>query len=298
MNASSKPSLPASMVNEYASAAFVEDEIKLDAPNKAYLDIVWSYVLQEGEHYVKSNNNHTTAERPDNVDWDQEAADSPDPYQATTKFRYRYYFDTRLMSLFNAKAEVRLEPSGQEYKQVIKIGNGATEDSPMMGRAEHPARVSDFEPSLTAIKDTGSCRDKTIAKLNTAVEGQGEIKPLVAIRSQRRKMEYHPGGDRNVTIEMAFDIGVMKNVADSTWQIRQIELEIKANKTDIPNSQILQEEISQLKGMFAKLEVNTESKPTPAFEDLMARELTEKKFGKVSSEQFSVLKKTPKLKAV
>ena len=169
------------LAREYASVGYREDEEKLDAPNKAYLNRVWDFVIAD-DYYVPSNNNHTISERPDEVDWDELAEDTADPYNGTSKYRYRYYFDTRLMGLFNSCAEIRLEKARGDFKQVIKIGNGATEDSPMLGRAEHPARVPKFKPSFTAINKNEECRIRTIEFLNAAIKDQGPLKPLVGIR--------------------------------------------------------------------------------------------------------------------
>jgi len=286
------------LASEFASAGFIEDEVKLDAPTKKYLDAVWRHAIDDKKYYHPSNNNHTMDQRPDNVNWDDVDGDDPDPYQETTKYRYRYYFDTRLLSLFNSKAEVRLEQKKSgEYKQVIKIGNGATADSPMMGRAEHPAMIRKFKPSFTAINRKEDSRKKVIALLNDAKKGSGPIKPLVAIRSQRRKMEYHPAGNRDITIEMACDIGKAMNVAGFNWNVRQIELEIKENNTDRSNAEVLAEELAKLKTKFGELEVNTESKPTPGFQDLIARKMSEKAFRRVNKKEFEQMPKPPQYKA-
>ena len=286
------------LASEFASAGYIEDEVKLDAPTKEYLNQVWRYAIDDKDYYHPSNNSHTMDQRPDNVNWDAVEGDDPDPYQETTKYRYRYYFDTRLLSLFNAKAEVRLEQKKSgEYKQVIKIGNGATEDSPMMGRAEHPAMIRKFKPSFTAINRKESSRKKVIALLDEAKKGNGLLKPLVAIRSQRRKMEYHPAGNRDITIEMACDIGKAMNVAGFSWNVRQIELEIKENKTDRSNADVLAEELAKLKAKFGELEINTESKPTPGFQDLIIRRMSQKAFRRVNKKEFEQMEKPPAYKA-
>lgn len=266
----------------FTSAAFDEDEIKSDAPDKKYLDEIWSYVLADS-YYKAANNNHVSPNRYDDVDWPLKSFGGADPANSTTKFKYRYYYDTPLLALFKSAVELRLEDKAGTIKQVIKIGNGATLANPMLGRKEYPAQLRMFKPNLSAIDRKVEERKKIIKNLRETVGKPDNLRALVAIQSQRRKIEYHPDGNRRATIEIGIDAAFALTVTNYGWNIFQLEQEVKENKTNRSNQELLMYEQGRLAQRFSELVICINSKPTIGFNALedAKDEFTDKEWRKL-----------------
>ncbi len=222
-------------VDIFTSATFQEDEVKLDAPNADLIDQIWWDVISDTDHFSPSFHKHTGSNKLDEVNWSSLSHAQHATPREVSKLRYRYYYDTRLQSLFNDKVELRIEPKGGAFKQVIKIGNCASEERPVMKRPEYPAQLRASRARISAIDKNVDKRQETIDFLKRSVHKAGAIKPVIAIESGRRKLEYHPDGDKNVTIEFAADIATGINTKGFLWPLYQIELEIKENKSDKTN---------------------------------------------------------------
>lgn len=294
----SSAQMTAPISSVFTSLGYQEDEVKLNAPDNKTLESVWWHIINDEQHFVPSYNTHVNPQLPEDKGLARLTSDKPRILMAPrsiTKIRYRYYFDTRLRDLFRAKVEVRLEPKDGAFKQVIKMGNGATIDNPMMGRPEYPARLKKFRPSLGAIEKKEDDRQTTIDFLRSTVKKKGRLKPVVRIESQRLKLEYHPQGDRNVTIEVGIDKAVGMNVAGFEWDVRQIELEVKENLTNKPNSDILEADMAILMAEYPSLVIETTSKPTLGFNNMAERKVGLKRWGKLPCDRFTVTDKFPML---
>lgn len=209
----------------------------------------------------------------DDIHWPNYSFGGADPAQSITKFRYRYYFDTPLLVLFSHAVELRIEKKGTTFRHVIKIGNGATAEHPMLGRKEYPAQLKRFKPNLSAIDKTADHSKEIIAFLRKTVGKPHKLKPLIAIQSQRRKLEYHPEGNRNITIEIGIDVGTGVTVTNFDWTLCQIELKIKENKSPESNALILEREGQLLKDKSPVLTNSLISKPAKGFNNLIEHPL-------------------------
>ncbi len=187
--------------------------------------------------------------------------------QEITAPRQRFYFDDLRLSGFLNGVEIRIEPrrqgreEGWPFRQVVKIGEPGSAEQHTLQRMEYPARLRALKPDLTVV---GNGNGRYLADVfNVKSLARAVLHPLLRIHSQRWKMEYHPEGDPDTLIELALDVGRGQTLSGYVWDIRQLELEIKAG-----DPQTLDAEERYLRTRFPFLEPEFRSKPTPGFEIL------------------------------
>lgn len=208
------------------------------------------------------------------------------PRQVTLVRERVYYLDTKLKALFN-EVEIRQEAKAKyPVKQTIKTGHKGSDADHTLDRWEHPAKLSVFGPVLDAVDD------RTVkAHLKTLFEDAAFV-PALRMVSQRTRLSYHPEGNQDIAIEMAFDLILWGQTAFGyTWQEPKIELELVKGANDSAEAQkILDKEEARLLGSFPLKSV-LHSNPTPGFEDI-AKKLSGKG-SKAYKEKFEKLNGKP-----
>lgn len=279
--------------DQLTSTAYLEDEVKLDASEPRLITDVWNSVLRRTRHFHPAYHNHRGEQKMDDIDWRSISQFKPVPPSRARELLTRYYYDTRNLALHNNAVELRIEAKGGLFKQVIKVGNGADMDQPMMRRGEYPGMLRKPKARTTLIDKKAEGHEETVKFLKKTVKGQGSIKPVNAIEGQRRRRSYHPDGDRDITIEFAADLGTGINIRGFIWQVMQIELEIKENRSSATNAEILLGERGYLTDQFADLEPSFVSKPYQGFRNLAEHKIGKKKWGKLPCDRFQLLKSAP-----
>jgi len=102
--------------NQFAAAAFLEDEVKLDAAESKLVREVWNSVLRRTKHFHPAFHTHTGEQRLDDVDWSSIHSFKPHPPMRVRELLTRYYYDTRNLALHDQSVEVRIAPKGRAFK--------------------------------------------------------------------------------------------------------------------------------------------------------------------------------------
>ncbi len=188
-----------------------------------------------------------------------------------TGLRQRIYFADSALTCFHAGIEIRQEMRHKHsfdhpiFKQVIKIGaNKVTAARPTLERTEYPAKLSSFGANLKAVGD------KNILKKLSTELNEAALRPVIQLLSQRTKLVYHPEGDPDVAVELAFDLFCHGATFDGyTWEGPQLEIELKKGATNRRDADaILAREEKRFMETFG-LRRDLSSKPAPGLRYLM-----------------------------
>jgi len=221
------------------------------------------------KHVLNAQNEFVTPNHPDFIPQDlpkKVAAHIITPREITVMRERVYYLDEELKAI-KADIEIRQEAKSKyPVKQTIKTGMAASDDDHTLDRIEFPSKLHDFGPNLLAV----DCR-KTKGLLKKLFEHSTFI-PALRMVSQRTRLTYHPDGDPNIQIEMAFDLLLWGQTAFGfKWQEPKIEIElVKGAEDDKQARHILDREESRLLASFP-LESVLHSNPTPGFIDIQER---------------------------
>lgn len=240
------------------SDTFHEQERKLNASSVAHLVKIQDFVIADA-HYVTLNDPRFAG------DW---LSDMPlHVPQSNSDLRFRHYFDDPKLTANRAGIELRVEYRGDKsadgwpYKQVIKVGASGSEEDHTLDRLEYPAKLRRGLPVLEAVEGAGASFLKAAFNKNKLADVQ--LFPLIQIVSQRWKLLYHPDGDKDTQIELSTDMARARAFTGFTWDLFQVELELKKG-----DPQILADEEARLRKIFRCLTVETRSKPAPGFDHL------------------------------
>jgi len=273
--------------HEEIKPPFKEQENKLNAENERQLKMVRRHLLTD-PHYVTD---FSPDFRPDLLQG-MRLIGVPQKFGMP---RIRVYFDDIDLRGFRNDVEIRnaferKSMSEQfQYKQVIKVGaNEVTEDG-VFERVEYAAKHDSPVPNLDLVKNGMSKYLRDVFEVTDL--SKVKLLPFILIASQRWRIEYHPDGDKRTCIEHAHDVARGQNIFNFTWDLFQIEFELKHGKRAV-----LQPEKQRLLDMFNFLSPGTESKPTPGFNALADgpflddRRLRKKVQEQLQAGQFRVLK--------
>ncbi|MFN3828400.1 MAG: hypothetical protein ACK4NR_12345 [Micavibrio sp.] len=241
------------------SDSFREQERKLNAASGAQ--------LEQFRQFIAKNPYYTTLEDPRFIT-PLMAGFKLRPPQEDSALRFRVYFDNCALNATRSGIEIRMEDrsitgtEGWPYKQVIKIGQPGNAESHTLDRMEYTTKLKQSRPQLQTLK--GESADYLKGVFNSRSLSKIQLYPLVSIASQRWKMLYHPDGNKDVQIELATDIGRGQTVDGFTWDIFQVEIEMKKGAPKCFG-------IEEAKFMEAMpfLVPEFRSKPSPGFDHLM-----------------------------
>lgn len=202
-----------------------------------------------------------------------------------TGLRQRIYFADSALTCFRAGIEIRQEMRHKHsfdhpiFKQVIKIGaNKATAKHPTLERTEYPAKLASFGANLKAVGDKN-----VLKKLSTELN-EAALRPVIQLLSQRTKLIYHPEGNPDVAVELAFDLFCHGATFDGyTWEGPQLEIELKKGAATRQEADaILAQEEKRFMEMFG-LRRDLSSKPAPGLRYLMEQMGKNKKLDAVDT---------------
>lgn len=240
------------------SDVFRERERKLNARSAHQLDKVRAYVLQD-PHFVTLNDLRLSLPLLKGLPLRVPQEDS--------SLRLRTYHDNSVLSATRSGVEIRIEDrsfgSDNEwpFKQVIKIGEAASQANHTLDRLEFTSKLQKAQPDLENVK--GDRADYLKQAFNARSLNKIRIYPLIQIASQRWKLLYHPDGDKDTQIELATDIGRGQTVDGFTWDMFQLEIEMKKG-----DPAWLEKEEARLMQNLPFLTSETRSKPSPGFDHL------------------------------
>lgn len=218
------------------------------------------------KHVLNANDEFVTTDHPDFIPYGLPKKIRKGvltPRQVTLVRERVYYMDTELKALFN-DVEIRQEAKTKyPVKQTIKTGHKGSDSDHTLDRWEHPAKLTGFGPTLDAIEDP-DVKSQLQSLFDAAV-----FIPALRMVSQRTRLSYHPEGNRDIEIEMAFDLILWgQTVFGYEWKEPKIELELVKGANDKSEAQkILDIEEARLLGSFPLKSV-LHSNPTPGFKDL------------------------------
>lgn len=116
------------------------------------------------------------------------------------------------------KGEVRTEEKAAKdaWQQVLKLGgNGGR----TLSRGEYKRLLDGFGVNLDIYK---GIRDQAYRAL-----GKGQLKPLVELQGQTKKIYYHPDGDESTLLEIKFDKVKGRTFDGFERDIIEVEIEVK-----------------------------------------------------------------------
>lgn len=237
------------------SDIFLEKERKLNAANAQQLETVRRHVLSD-PHFVTLNDQRLSLPLLQGLPLRVPQEDSG--------LRLRTYHDSTTLSATRNGVEIRIEDRGiaGDFKQVIKIGEAGNAKDHTLSRMEYTAKIQKAKPQLEALKGesaaflTDAFNARSISKI--------ALYPLIQIASQRWKLLYHPDGNKDVQIELATDIGRGQTVDGFTWDMFQLEIEMKKG-----DPAWLEKEEARLLKHLPFLMSETRSKPSPGFDHLI-----------------------------
>jgi len=228
-----------------------ERECKLDASSDAVITRVKDYVLSHPKIFMPVTKGSLLGV--------PKSLKFATPFEVTEP-RIRLYWDDVNLTAQKNGIEIRQEPRPKGgIKQMVKVAGGAgPAKGVVMDRMEHSANLDHFGLDFDEIKDPDLRRH--LKKLF----GRKILKPVICMVSQRMKLNYHPGGDKKVLIELGLDAPCKGYVFDGySWNNPQIELELVTGT----NTKILEREAALLQKLF-KLAPTTSSKPAVGFRHL------------------------------
>jgi hypothetical protein len=188
------------------------------------------------------------------------------PREITVVRERIYFLDTELKALFN-EVEIRQEAKAKyPVKQTIKTGHKGSDSDHTLDRWEHPAKLRQFGPLIEAVDDAA------VKKHLQEIFAEAAFVPALRMVSQRTRLSYHPEGNPDIAIEMAFDLILWGQTAFGfEWQEPKIEIELVKGASNAEEAQkILDKEEKRLLGSFP-LKPVLHSNPTPGFEDIEKR---------------------------
>lgn len=240
------------------SDTFRERERKLNATSGAQ--------LEQFRQFIAKNPYYTTLEDPRFI-IPLMTGFKLRPPQEDTALRFRVYFDNCALNATRSGIEIRMEDrsvtgtEGWPYKQVIKIGQPGNSESHTLDRMEYSTKLKQSRPQLQTLKDESADYLKDI--FNSRSLAKIQLYPLVCIASQRWKMLYHPDGNKDVQIELATDIGRGQTIDGFTWDMFQVEIEMKKG-----DPAWLGIEEAKFRDALPFLVPEFRSKPSPGFDRL------------------------------
>ena len=177
--------------------------------------------------------------------------------KSITPLRQRLYFFDSGLEVAREAIEVRQELYKRYgVKQTIKTGNGAKEESPTLLRMEYQAKLTEPGVNFDAVGDQE--RSRWLANHFNPTS----LHPALWVVSQREKMTYHPDGDRDIVIEIAFDkINFFTLFTGSCWEKPLMEIEIKKGPKGRENKEIL---LDREERRFAEFGLIRDLKSNPA----------------------------------
>ena len=235
----------------FMSTAHHERECKLDAPSDAVLARVKDYVLSHPKIF-------TPVTRSPHHGVPKSMRGKFSTPMEITEPRIRLYWDDVNLTAQKHGIEIRQEPRPKGgIKQMIKVA-GAKAKGPVMDRMEHSANLDHFG------LDFDEVRDDTLRDYLKTLLGRKIMKPVICMVSQRLRLNYHPGGNPDVLIELGIDAPCHGYAFDGfNWHNPQIELELVYG----PSTKILEREAALLRKLF-DLAPTTSSKPAVGFKHL------------------------------
>lgn len=275
---------------------YLEPEQKLDASCSSTLDDVEQFILTHPGFCLLNISDDLPLPDGINIDVGLLKIDGVKPAQQITPQRFRLYYDTPTLTAFHRGVEVRIELPGptehghsKHYKQVVKLGGGASKDDPTFHRLEISGRLKEpvptFQPdALDGKKDLSNFLHKTFKA--------SAFRPLQLLTTVRTRIWCRPKNEADTIIEFGIDRGWGMTVTGFRYPILQIEPEL------IKGRQGALDDVSQtLRNHFGNaLSVNLTSKPTPGYMNLApilrtnkaaktcTRALPVREFGQISLE--------------
>lgn len=185
------------------------------------------------------------------------------PVQITAP-RLRVYYDDPEGVLRTLGVEVRQEARNGRVYQTLKVGHGGTAEDATLERFEQKSILHTwgFNPLAIGLDKT---RDTILAQLRSMPQ------PVLAMASQRIRIEYHPCGDPDVRIELALEpVHYGRTCTGFVWETLKLELEIKKGPAEAQaRRHLLDTEQERLTRHFPKaLTPVYESSASPGFRAL------------------------------
>lgn len=239
-----------------------ERERKYIPTKKGDLSAILRHVLNAQEEYV-------TADHPDFIPAGlpkslRKQALTP---REITEMRERIYFLDEHLKAIDAHIEIRQETKRKyPVKQTIKTGASGSKDNHTLDRMEFPARLQHFGVNLEAIDN------KTAKSALKSTFKDVAFIPALRMVSQRTRLSYHPEGNKDIEIEMAFDLILWgQTIFGHTWHEPKIEIElVQGAKDDHTAQKILEREERRLLSSFPLTSVY-HSNPYPGFASLQKK---------------------------
>ncbi len=182
------------------------------------LNVIFNHVAGCSDHFATLNMApHTDGYHPDLLQDMDLPADIIYP-------RTRFYWANINLKGYRPtdrfKGEVRTEEKVEKdaWQQVVKLG-GNSNSGRTLSRGEYKRLLDGFGTNLGVYK--GLRKDVTRALGNT------ELKPLVRLQGQTKKIFYHPHGDRKTLLEIKFDKVKGQTFDGFGRDIIEIEVEVK-----------------------------------------------------------------------
>lgn len=232
-----------------SNPSYKEKEFKLDAESDDQLQDVQRWVMANPKIFTPLHN-HVPSQMQGLFR----------PSFEITRDRTRVYMDTIDLDAFMAGIEIRQETREKGgIKQMVKINTLTGSDDAMMDRMEYPCVLNKFGVDFEEIED------KIVQKRLIKKFGGLKFKPLIAMISQRTRMKYNPEGNRDITIEAAFDYPCWGFAMNGfIWQAPEMELEIIDGPQEHAKALKLLEHEAARFNKFGLTRTIT-SKPTPGF---------------------------------
>lgn len=177
------------------------------------------------------------------------------PSAERTPPRERVYYADAALMIRRLGMEIRQQEHKRHgVKQTMKIVRSAKDKGDALDRDEIHAHIRDFGACFAVLDDARRLRELRKELREDA------LKPAFRMASQRLRVPYHPGGNRDVTIELAIDPLLFgETVFGTTWLDPKLEIEIvKGPASEAACRKILEHEKKRLMSEF-KLAVQAES---------------------------------------
>ena len=240
----------------------MEAERKYNFESLRDLRRVFAYMRQNPGIFVTDAHPSLLTPLPDGFEMDLE------PPMEITSPRKRIYFDTEDFRAEAHNIEMRQEKKSFGVKQIIKMGNAAHLDQPTLLRPEYPSKLSSSGINLDAISD------KKARKAIKKALGDAPIRPILSILSQRARLCYHPRGNPDVLVEVAFDQLCGQTFdQDYVWAGFQMEMEIKEGPSELADiNQIMDDQEKDIFGASSREMIReVTSKPSPGYAYLKSK---------------------------